>query len=132
MDAERPAKGPAARKLKAERAKLDAEAKEVAPQQNPGPPAWTSYVNVTSADGTAAAATANGGQVFMPPMDVMDLGRMAILADPPAGRRSIPRPLWLQGHHSRKFVGPPRRFTAGCHHPAPPRAGSQPRRDDAR
>src|SRR2546422_260672 len=51
-------------------------------QQNPGPPAWTTYVNVTSADDAASAVTANGGQVFMPPMDVLDLGRMAILADP--------------------------------------------------
>jgi predicted enzyme related to lactoylglutathione lyase len=51
-------------------------------QQNPGPPAWTSYVNVTSADETAAAVTANSGQAFMPPMDVLDIGRMAIFADP--------------------------------------------------
>jgi predicted enzyme related to lactoylglutathione lyase len=51
-------------------------------QQNPGPPAWTSYVNVTDADATAAAVTANSGQVFMPPMDVMDIGRMAVFADP--------------------------------------------------
>jgi predicted enzyme related to lactoylglutathione lyase len=54
----------------------------LSPQQNPGPPAWTTYVNVTSADDTAAAVTSNGGQVFMPPMDVMELGRMAIFADP--------------------------------------------------
>jgi uncharacterized protein len=51
-------------------------------QQNPGPSAWSTYVDVTSADDTAAAVTANGGQVFMPPMDVMDLGRMSMFADP--------------------------------------------------
>jgi predicted enzyme related to lactoylglutathione lyase len=51
------------------------------PQQNPGPPYWTVYVNVDSADDTAASITKNGGQVFMPPFDVMDVGRMAIAAD---------------------------------------------------
>lgn len=46
------------------------------------PPAWTTYVNVDSADDVAAKVTANGGAVFVPPMDVMDVGRMAICADP--------------------------------------------------
>jgi hypothetical protein len=52
------------------------------PAMNPGPPTWTTYVNTASADDTAAAVTANGGQVFVPPMDVMDVGRMAVFADP--------------------------------------------------
>lgn len=52
------------------------------PQQNPGPPMWTSYVNVDDADEIAAKVTGNGGQALMPAMDVMDLGRMAIFADP--------------------------------------------------
>jgi uncharacterized protein len=52
------------------------------PQQNFGPPAWMTYVNVDSADGTAAKFKANGGSVFMEPFDVMDVGRMAIVADP--------------------------------------------------
>jgi predicted enzyme related to lactoylglutathione lyase len=53
------------------------------PQMNPDfPPAWMTYVNVDDADVTASRATANGGTVLMPPMDVMDAGRMAILGDP--------------------------------------------------
>ena len=40
------------------------------------------YVNVDSADDTATKVAANGGTVFMPPMDVMDAGRMAVFADP--------------------------------------------------
>jgi predicted enzyme related to lactoylglutathione lyase len=52
------------------------------PQQNPGPPVWTTYVNVDSADDTAAKVKANGGMVFIEPFDVMDVGRMAIVADP--------------------------------------------------
>ena len=55
----------------------------VGPQMNPtAPPAWTTYVNVASADATADAITANGGTMFMAPMDVMNAGRMAIFADP--------------------------------------------------
>ena len=52
------------------------------PQQNPGPPYWTVYINVDSADAIVTTMADNGGQVFMPPFDVMDVGRMAIGADP--------------------------------------------------
>jgi len=55
----------------------------VGPQMNPqAPPAWMQYVNVTDADAAAAKVTAAGGQVFVPPMDVLDAGRMAVFADP--------------------------------------------------
>jgi len=37
---------------------------------------------VDSADDTATTVAANGGTVYAPPMDVMDAGRMAVLADP--------------------------------------------------
>jgi predicted enzyme related to lactoylglutathione lyase len=46
------------------------------------PPAWTTYVSVEDADATAAAVKEAGGTVMAEPMDVMDLGRMAIFADP--------------------------------------------------
>jgi predicted enzyme related to lactoylglutathione lyase len=53
------------------------------PQMNPDmPPFWTTYVSVADADETTAAVEANGGQVLVPPMDVMDVGRMAIYMDP--------------------------------------------------
>ncbi len=53
------------------------------PKMNPDmPTVWMSYVNVDSADDTVAKVSANGGTVFVPPMDVMDVGRMAIFADP--------------------------------------------------
>jgi uncharacterized protein len=52
------------------------------PQMNPDfPAAWMTYMNVDDADATAAKATAAGGTVFAPPMDVLDVGRMAVLAD---------------------------------------------------
>jgi len=46
------------------------------------PPAWTSYVSVADADATAAAVKAAGGSVIAEPMDVMELGRMAVFTDP--------------------------------------------------
>jgi predicted enzyme related to lactoylglutathione lyase len=51
-------------------------------QMTPGPPFWTTYVNVDRTDDVVAKVAGTGGQVLMPPMDVMDFGRMAILADP--------------------------------------------------
>jgi predicted enzyme related to lactoylglutathione lyase len=46
------------------------------------PPAWATYVAVDDADATAAKVKDAGGQVMAEPMDVMDLGRMAIFVDP--------------------------------------------------
>ncbi len=45
------------------------------------PPAWSSYVSVADADATTSAVKEAGGNVIAEPMDVMDLGRMAIFAD---------------------------------------------------
>jgi predicted enzyme related to lactoylglutathione lyase len=46
------------------------------------PPVWSSYVSVDDADATTAAVSEAGGQVLAEPMDVMDLGRMAVFLDP--------------------------------------------------
>ena len=45
------------------------------------PPAWSTYVSVEDADATAAKVREAGGTVLAEPMDVMELGRMAIFAD---------------------------------------------------
>ncbi len=69
----------------------------VGPQMNPDfPPAWLTYVNVASADEAASRVTANGGQVFMPPMDVMTAGRMGIFADPQGAVIGV----WQPGDHT--------------------------------
>ena len=59
------------------------------------PPHWNSYVSVADVDATAALVAAAGGTVIMPPFDVMDAGRMAVMQDPDrrdardlAGRRT--------------------------------------------
>ena len=46
------------------------------------PTAWTTYVSVDDADATTEKVKEAGGQVIAEPMDVMDLGRMALFADP--------------------------------------------------
>ena len=66
------------------------------PQQNPGPPVWTTYVNVTNADEVVALVKDNGGMVFVEPMDVMDAGRMAIFADPVGAVIGV----WQPGRHT--------------------------------
>jgi uncharacterized protein len=67
------------------------------PQMHPGPAAWSTYVTVASADVAADAATANEGQTIMPPMDVLDVGRMAVLADPLGAVISVWEPRAHQG-----------------------------------
>jgi predicted enzyme related to lactoylglutathione lyase len=46
------------------------------------PPAWTSYISVVDADATVVEVKEAGGMVFVEPMDVLDVGRMAVFADP--------------------------------------------------
>jgi uncharacterized protein len=65
------------------------------PQMNPGPPAWASYICTTDADETAQKVEAAGGTVVMPPMDVMEAGRMAVFQDASGGFFSV----WQPGQH---------------------------------
>lgn len=53
------------------------------------PPAWATYVTVASADETANVAVEAGGRVLMGPLDVLDVGRMAVLLDPVGAPISI-------------------------------------------
>jgi predicted enzyme related to lactoylglutathione lyase len=46
------------------------------------PPMWNSYVNVANVDETTQRAQENGANVIAPPFDVMDVGRMSVIADP--------------------------------------------------
>jgi len=59
------------------------------------PSMWNTYVNVDSADGTAAKATAAGGTVMMAPADIPGSGRMAFLTDPNGAAVG----LWQPGGH---------------------------------
>lgn len=52
------------------------------PGQSIAPPHWQSYVAVEDADAVTAVVSSHGGTVLMPAMDIMDVGRMAVLQDP--------------------------------------------------
>ncbi|MDQ6784531.1 MAG: VOC family protein [Actinomycetota bacterium] len=67
----------------------------IGPQMNPGPPVWSTYVNTADVDAAANRAIEAGGQVLAPPFDVMDAGRMAIVADPTGAVIGV----WQPGTH---------------------------------
>lgn len=77
--------------------KLDGkEVGGVGPLQNESAPtAWTMYVIVGDADGTAQRVRDAGGAVLAEPFDVMGEGRMAIVADPSGAAFG----LWQPGRH---------------------------------
>jgi predicted enzyme related to lactoylglutathione lyase len=51
-------------------------------EAGPMPPAWGCYVTVDNTDATLAQATALGGKIVAPAMDIPGVGRMAVIADP--------------------------------------------------
>lgn len=52
-------------------------------ERNMGIPAhWNSYFTVADVDQSAKVAEAAGGSIIAPPFDVMDVGRMSVIADP--------------------------------------------------
>ncbi len=61
--------------------------------QMPGvPPHWALYVDVESADDTAARAAELGGKVLKPAFDVFTFGRMAVIQDPTGAVISVWQP----------------------------------------
>jgi predicted enzyme related to lactoylglutathione lyase len=59
------------------------------------PDLWNVYLAVENAEATVAAATAHGGSVIVPAMEVGDMGSMAVITD--AGGASIG--MWQPGTH---------------------------------
>jgi predicted enzyme related to lactoylglutathione lyase len=59
------------------------------------PDQWSVYLAMEDARATVDVAAANGGQVLVPPMDVGDLGTMAVVLD--AGQAAIG--IWQPGVH---------------------------------
>jgi uncharacterized protein len=49
---------------------------------SPPTPVWSTYIAVDSADDAVAKATKAGGSTLTEPFDVLDAGRMGVLADP--------------------------------------------------
>jgi predicted enzyme related to lactoylglutathione lyase len=72
------------------------------------PTAWMSYVAVADADETTDKIKKAGGTVFVEPMDVLDVGRMAVFAD--AGGAALG--LWQpRAHIGADLANEPGAFT---------------------
>lgn len=70
----------------------------------PGGSYWKSYVTVANVDECAARAVALGGQVPMPPMDVLDAGRMAMIQDPSGAVLAVWEP---RADHGAEWLNQP-------------------------
>ena len=80
----------------------------ISPAQDPGPPRWTTYINVDDVDAAASKAEAAGGTVIVAPMDVMTAGRMALFADTTGAVIAA----WQPGEHlGAQLVNEPGSFT---------------------
>jgi hypothetical protein len=53
------------------------------------PPHWMTYVSVEDCDASAAKAESLGGKVCVPPMDIPEVGRFAVINDPAGAVFSI-------------------------------------------
>ncbi len=80
----------------------------ISPAQDPGPPRWTTYVNVDDVDAVTKKAEAAGGSVIVAPMDVMTAGRMAIIADTTGAVIALWQP---KDHIGAQLVNEPGAFT---------------------
>ncbi len=56
-------------------------------------PAWLAYLNVPDVDAKVAAVTAAGGKVMVPPTDIPNIGRFALIADPQGAAIYLMTPL---------------------------------------
>jgi uncharacterized protein len=61
------------------------------------PTAWLTYISVADADATTDKVKAAGGSVIIEPMDVMDIGRMAVFTDPTGAAFGIWQPKSFAG-----------------------------------
>ncbi|MEA2460593.1 MAG: uncharacterized protein QOH90_770 [Actinomycetota bacterium] len=57
------------------------------------PPHWNVYVTVEDAEQAAKQAEAAGGSIIAPAFDVMDVGRMAVIADPTGAIFNVWQPM---------------------------------------
>ena len=54
----------------------------IPPQAKGSPPNWGLYVTVDDIDATAKKAQELGGKILVPPTDIPNVGRFAVLQDP--------------------------------------------------
>jgi predicted enzyme related to lactoylglutathione lyase len=69
------------------------------------PPHWMPYVMVESADAAAAKAVSLGAQQIVPPMDIPNVGRFALVQDPSGAHISVFQPGQHRGIQNFGDVG---------------------------
>jgi predicted enzyme related to lactoylglutathione lyase len=80
----------------------------IGPQMNPAmPPFWMTYVNVDDAHAVVELVKANGGQVMVEPMAILDVGTMAVFMDPIGAAFAIWQP---QEHKGAGLVNEPNTY----------------------
>lgn len=62
------------------------------------PDVWSTYLLSDDATATAASVTANGGQVYVEPMDVPEQGHMAVFADASGAAIGVWQPREMKGY----------------------------------
>jgi uncharacterized protein len=78
----------------------------ISPQYAPGQPtSWTISLKVKDADAIAQAVERTDGKALMPPMDVFDMGRFAVFADPDGAVFSVWQPRTFEGTGSWGELG---------------------------
>jgi len=71
-------------------------------------PAWMTYVSVHDVDATMAKVGAHGGTTLVAPMDVLDVGRMAVFLDPTGAALALWQP---RAHIGADLANEPGTFT---------------------
>lgn len=66
-------------------------------EQPDGQGRWITYFSTSDIERTIERVRANGGQVFFPPMQVMDVGWMALALDPTGAVHGLWQPITFQG-----------------------------------
>lgn len=56
-------------------------------------PVWLGYVGVDDVDATVASAEGDGGKALMPPFDIPNVGRVAMVADPTGAPFYVMKPI---------------------------------------
>ena len=57
------------------------------------PPHWLLYFQTTDVDASATTAETNGAKLIVPPMDIPNVGRFSVIADPQGAVFALYKPL---------------------------------------
>ena len=62
-------------------------------QQHGARPTWLAYIHVADVDGAVRSIEQAGGKTFMPPFDIPNVGRVAMVADPQGAPFYVMKPI---------------------------------------